>query len=93
MFCIILQVQNSYSIRQIINEITTDTSHLMIYFNIPAGASGIGHGQVDTVGKGLLLTPSIAEPCGRTPTCYICNKKGPIKANCWFIPINKGRQG
>ena len=24
------------------------------------------------------------------PTCYICNKKGHVKANCWFNPQNKG---
>lgn len=75
-----------------INEVTIDISHHVLYSTLPIGTSWIG--QVNIAGKGLLPTPPSAMGLyGCIPTCYIYNKKGHIKINCWFNPFNKGWQG
>jgi hypothetical protein len=38
----------------------------------------------------MVPTPSI-QGQRPIPTCFLCNKKGHIKANCWFNPQNKGK--
>lgn len=80
---------------QVLGETSTDISHHVLYSSVPARQPDLGCGQIDSVGKDILPTPS---PMGggrrrSTPTYYICNKKGHIKANCWFNPINRGKPG
>lgn len=55
---------------------------------------GVGRGRMNSIGKGLLSTPFgiIGQgSCGRASTYFLYNKKGHIKSNCWYNPINKGR--
>lgn len=62
---------------QELSEATTDISHLVLFFNLPARLPGIGYGQGDNYGKDILLIPpNIGGGRERTsPTCYICNKR------------------
>ena len=52
-----------------------------------------GQGRSGHGGRGLLPTPNMsahAQGPRFIPTCFLCNKKGHIKANCWHNPENKG---
>lgn len=40
----------------------------------------------------LILTNTTQMRNHRVPTCFLCNKRGHIKANCWFTPQNKNRR-
>ena len=53
-----------------------------------------GQGRSGHGGRGLLPTPNMfthAQGTRSIPTCFFCNKKGHIKANCWHNPENKGK--
>lgn len=84
-------------------DVTPDATHVVLYFNLPVRmqremspmiAVGSGRGCIDSSGKGILLTPSIAgqRSHGCTPlTYFFYNKRGYIKANCWYNPLNEER--
>ena len=58
----------------------------------PRGGRGRGKGNPIQGGRGLLLTPNSTVSFSKNvPTCYQCNKRGHIKANCWFNPQNRNR--
>ncbi|CAN6439719.1 unnamed protein product [Victoria cruziana] len=81
-----------------------DNAHAILYSQAPrsiqrevpgVNAMSFGIGQAENnSGKDVLCTPFIAgQGCGKVPpTCFLYNKRGHIKTNCWYNPLNKKKQ-
>ncbi|CAN6470633.1 unnamed protein product [Victoria cruziana] len=88
------EVQFTDNMTEATLQILYSDQHSSIKDHGPHGIShSSGRGQADIFRKGLLPTP-YGMPTGRgnIPTCYLCNKKEHIKANCWYNLNNRNKQ-
>ncbi|XP_049935202.1 uncharacterized protein LOC126410317 [Nymphaea colorata] len=81
------------NMKRVIERTDQGNSQNVLAMNVKFGKS---HGNTNHGGRGILPTPhnqgiSPLDTSRKIPICFQCNKKGHMKAQCWFNPQNKNK--
>ncbi|KAF3772143.1 hypothetical protein EJ110_NYTH58643 [Nymphaea thermarum] len=98
-------LQHEMNMQQLMRGTNQGNAHNVLVMEAAAGhrkgnrahQGGMNRGHDEQTGKGILPTPSVTRrfqtnTTKKVPTCFQCNKKGHIKANCWFNPQNRSNK-
>ncbi|KAF3777255.1 hypothetical protein EJ110_NYTH46185 [Nymphaea thermarum] len=98
-------LQHEMNIKQLMRGTNQGNAHNVLVMEAAAGhrkgngahQGGMSRGHDEQTDKGILPTPSVTRrfqtnTTKKVPTCFQCNKKGHIKANCWFNLQNRSNQ-
>ncbi|KAF3772095.1 E3 ubiquitin-protein ligase [Nymphaea thermarum] len=98
-------LQHEMNMKQLMRGTNQGNAHNVLVMEAAAGhrkgngahQGGMNRGHDEQTGKGILPTPSVTRRfqtniTKKVLTCFQCNKKGHIKANCWFNPQNRSNK-